>query len=122
MCSVIQVANILCVDKHVTETFLYIHHNEANLHTYPPFVLPASLSGPSIPPGQQFMIDLLLNSLMVEQDLEHALVTAIAYEVQDPTVMLKEAGTESSVPLMQLVQQLLSNSTGRQLALLKQVL
>ena len=67
------------------------------------------------------MINLLLNSMMVENELEDALMTAIAYEMQDPTLILKEAGIESSVPLLQLVQQLMNNSTGRQLALLEQV-
>lgn len=67
------------------------------------------------------MINLLLSSLMVEQELKDALVTAIAYEMHDPAAVLKEAGTESSVPLMQLVQQLVHNCTGRQLTLLTQV-
>lgn len=67
------------------------------------------------------MIDLLINSLMTDQGLEDALVTAIAYEAQDPAALLKATGTESSLPLMQLLQQLLSNATAKQLAFLKQV-
>lgn len=67
------------------------------------------------------MIDLLLNSLMVEQDLEDALLTAVAYEMQDPEAVLKKVGMESSVPLMQLIRQLISNSTVRQLTLIKAV-
>lgn len=67
------------------------------------------------------MIDLLVNSLMVDSGLEDALVTAIAYEAQDPAAVLKATGIESALPLMQLLQQLLSNSTAKQLAFLKQV-
>ena len=74
-----------------------------------------------LPAGQQFMIDLLLSSLTVEQDMEEALLTAVAYETQDPAAMLKKAGLESSVALMQLIHQLISNSTVRQLALLNKV-
>ncbi len=85
------------------------------------FVTFPSVSESSIPAGQQFMIDLLLNSLMVEQDMEDALLTAIAYEMQNPEDVLKKVGMESNVPLMQLVSQLITNSTVRQLALLKSV-
>lgn len=67
------------------------------------------------------MIDLLVKSLMSDQGLENALTTAIAYEAQDPAAVLKAAGTESSVPLIQLIQHLVGNSTARQLAFLKQV-
>jgi len=74
-----------------------------------------------LPAGQQFMIDLLLGSLTVEQDMEEALLTAVAYETQDPAAMLKKAGLESSVALMQLIHQLISNSTIRQLTRLRKV-
>ncbi len=68
------------------------------------------------------MINLLVSSLMADRGLENALVAAIASELQDrsssPSLKL---GMENSVPLLQLVQQLISNSTSRKLALLKQV-
>lgn len=67
------------------------------------------------------MINLLVDSMMADHGLEDALATAIAYEVQDPAAVLKATGMESSVPLMQLLQQLLSNSTAKQLAYLKLV-
>ena len=57
---------------------------------------------------------------MADRSLEDALVTSIAHEVQDPAAMLKP-GMESSVPLLHLVRQLISNSTSRQMSLLKQV-
>ena len=79
-----------------------------------------SLQGESLPSGHQFMIDLLVGSLMADQGLENALITAIAYEVQDPATVLKP-GVESSVPLLLLVQQLVGNSSSRQMALLKRV-
>lgn len=66
------------------------------------------------------MIDLLVSSLMADQGLENALITAIAYEVQDPTAILKE-DRESSVHLLDLVRQLLGNSSSRQTASLKHV-
>ena len=66
------------------------------------------------------MIDLLVSSLMADRGLEDALVTSIAHEVRDPAAMLKP-GMESSVPLLHLVRQLISNSTSRQMSLLKQV-
>ncbi len=68
------------------------------------------------------MINFLVDTLMVDRGLEDALVTAIAYEVQDPAAALKAVGVESSLPLMQLLQQLLGNSTAKQLSFLKQVL
>ena len=79
-----------------------------------------SLHRETLPPGQQFMIDLLVSSLMADRGLEDALVTSIAHEVRDPAAMMKP-GMESSVPLLQLVRQLISNSTSRQMSLLKQV-
>ena len=66
------------------------------------------------------MLSLLVGSLMTDRGLENALVTAIAYEVQDPAAVLK-LGAESSVPLLHLVQQLIGNATSRQLASIKQV-
>ena len=56
------------------------------------------------------MVNLLVKSLMVDRGLENALVTAIAHEVQDPSAVLKP-GVESTVPLLALVQQLVTNST-----------
>ena len=80
----------------------------------------ACLTKDALPPGHQFMIDLLVSSLMADQGLENALITAIAYEVQDPTAILKE-DRESSVHLLDLVRQLLGNSSSRQTASLKHV-
>ena len=76
--------------------------------------------GAFLPPGQQFMIDLLVSSLMADKGLEDALSSAIAHEVQDRTVVLP-GGTDSAVPLLHLVRQLLGNATGKQLSALKQV-
>ena len=70
--------------------------------------------------GSQFMTSLLVSSLVVGQGLEKSLLTAIAHEVDDPTAILKP-GLESPVPILQLVQQLLSNSTSQQTAYLKKV-
>lgn len=83
----------------------------------------ASLRDEALPPGHQFMIDLLVSSLMADRGLESALVAAISSELQDRTTSpsLFKLGAESSVPLLQLVQQLISNSTNRKMALLKQV-
>ncbi len=66
------------------------------------------------------MTSLLVGSLVVGQGLEKALLTAIAHEVDDPAAILKPV-LESPVPLLQLVQQLLSNSTSQQTACLKKV-
>lgn len=66
------------------------------------------------------MTSLLVSSMMVGQGLENALMTAIAFEVQDPSAILKP-GLESPVPLLQLVQQLVGNSTSRQTTCLKKV-
>lgn len=66
------------------------------------------------------MINLLVSSLMVDRGLENALVTAIAYEVQDPTAVLKP-GVESTVPLLALIQQLVTNSTVQCNAFVKEV-
>ncbi len=68
------------------------------------------------------MVSLLVSSLMADRGLEGALAAAIASELQErssPTLL--KPGTESSVPLLQLVQQLINNSTKRKMATLKQV-
>lgn len=74
----------------------------------------------TIPHGHQFMINLLVSSLMVDRGLENALVTAIAYEVQDPSAVLKP-GVESTVPLLALVQQMITTSTAQCSAFIKEV-
>ena len=78
-----------------------------------------------LPAGQQFMINLLVDSLMADRGLEDALTVAIAAEVRDGrSVSLSEVsgGSESAaVPLLHLVRQLLGNATGRQLSALKKV-
>ncbi len=66
------------------------------------------------------MTSLLVASLVVGEGLEKALLTAIAHEVEDPAAILK-SGQESPIPLLQLIQQLLSNSTSQQTACLKKV-
>lgn len=57
---------------------------------------------------------------MVDRGLENALVTAIAYEVQDTVAVLKP-GVESTVPLLALIQQLVTNSTVQCSAFIKEV-
>ena len=83
-----------------------------------------------LPAGQQFMIDLLVESLMADRGLEEALVAAIANEMADRVCVSPSWGQEGggegggggeNVPLFHLVRQLLSNTTGRQLSMLKQV-
>ena len=73
-----------------------------------------------LPGGHQFMINLLVSSLMADQGLENALITAIAYEVKDPSAILKK-DRESSVHLLDLVRQLLGNASSTQTASLKHV-
>ena len=78
----------------------------------------------ALPAGQQFMINLLVDSLMADRGLEDALTTAIAAEVKEgKSVALYEVGggSESTVPLLHLVRQLLGNATSRQLSALKKV-
>ena len=74
------------------------------------------------------MIDLLISSLMADCGLESALAAAIACESQDPASLLKPEGgvasaedAQSTMPLLQLVQQLISTSTSKQVAHLKKV-
>ena len=57
---------------------------------------------------------------MADQGLENALITAIAYEVKDPSAILKK-DRESSVHLLDLVRQLLGNASSTQTASLKHV-
>ena len=99
----------------------------------PPPLYPASLLEDSLPAGHQFMIDLLVSSLMADCGLESALASAIACESQDLTFVQKPGGgvagmsvagveeAQSTIPLLQLVQQLISTSTSKQTALLKKV-
>ena len=82
--------------------------------------LPACLMKDILPAGHQFMINLLVSSLMADQGLENALTTAIAYEVKDPSAILKK-DRESSVHLLDLVRQLLGNASSTQTASLKHV-
>ena len=69
------------------------------------------------------MINLLVESLMSDRGLEEALSTAIAVEMKaGRSVSLSETrGSESTVPLLHLVRQLLGNATGQQLTALKKV-
>lgn len=79
----------------------------------------------ALPAGQQFMIDLLVESLMADRGLEDALTMAIAAEMKDgkPVSLYEVQGEgESAVPLLHLVRQLLGNATGKQLSALKKVL
>ena len=84
------------------------------------FFLAACLTKDTLPAGHQFMINLLVSSLMADQGLENALITAIAYEVKDPAAILKK-DRESSVHLLDLVRQLLGNASSTQTASLKHV-
>ena len=75
------------------------------------------------------MIDLFVGSLMADRGLESALVAAIAHEEEPSAATLKPGGgggggggwRESSVPLLELVQQLMCSSARKQLSSLKQV-
>ena len=65
-----------------------------------------------VPAGRQFMIELLVNSLMSDGGLEVALDTAIQVEsVSKPVLISTVASDATIVPLIQLVEQLLSTST-----------
>ena len=76
-----------------------------------------------LPEGQQFMIQLLVSSLMADRGLEKALTSAIAHETSsdvDPVLELS-LSHDQSVPLLHLVQQLIGNSTSMHLTYFKQV-
>ena len=76
----------------------------------------------ALPKGQQFMIQLLVSSLMADQGLENSLRTAIAMETKDEEEILQgQQIQEQVVPLLHLVQQLISNTTSVLLPYLKQV-
>ena len=80
------------------------------------------VQGEVVPKGQQFMIQLLVNSLMADQGLENSLRTAIAMETKDEEETLHgQQIQEQVVPLLHLVQQLISNTTSVLLPYLKQV-
>ena len=91
----------------------------------------ALMDDDSLPGGHQFMIDLFVGSLMADRGLESALVAAIAHEEEPSAATLKPGGgggggggggwRESSVPLLELVQQLMCSSARKQLSSLKQV-
>lgn len=68
------------------------------------------------------MIQLLVSSLMADRGLEKALTSAIAHETsgQDAVIELSFSH-DQSVPLLHLVQQLISNATSMHLAYFKQV-
>ena len=91
----------------------------------PPSVPPSLLvlvQGEALPKGQQFMIQLLVNSLMADQGLENSLSTAIALETKDGEELVHgQQIQEQVVPLLHLVQQLISNTTSVLLSYLKQV-
>ena len=68
------------------------------------------------------MIQLLVNSLMADQGLENSLSTAIALETKDEEELVHgQQIQEQVVPLLHLVQQLISNTTSVLLSYLKQV-
>ena len=67
------------------------------------------------------MSNLLINSLMADCNLENALQSTIALETQDKTAGNSDSKPEQPFPLLQLVQQLVSNSTKRQIAYFKLV-
>lgn len=98
-----------------------IYHAYTSHASYNDTFLPlACLTKDTLPAGHQFMINLLVSSLMADQGLENALITAIAYEVKDPAAILKK-DRESSVHLLDLVRQLLGNASSTQMASLKHV-
>lgn len=73
-----------------------------------------------IPEGKQFMVDLLVSSLMADRSLEKALIAAIDVDSHEPS---SPSGTkdEQAFPLLHLVQQLITNSTNKQLIYFNQV-
>jgi E3 ubiquitin-protein ligase HERC2 len=64
-----------------------------------------------VPAGRQFMIELLVNSLMSDGGLEVALDTAIQVESISKPVLTTAMSDTTIVPLLQLVEQLLSTAT-----------
>lgn len=76
-----------------------------------------------LPVGRQFMLDLLVRSLIVDGGIEEAIMTAIS-DVEVVTDGSKEQPITTDMaatPILQLVQQLLNNLTTQQLAYFKQV-
>ena len=101
-------------------TMCVLVHNSDNTCTYVPLGV---LQRDPLPEGQQFMIQLLVSSLMADRGLEKALTSAIAHETSsdvDPVLELS-LSHDQSVPLLHLVQQLIGNSTSMHLTYFKQV-
>ena len=71
--------------------------------------------------GHQFMISLLINSLMEDCSIENALISAITMESQGQATPTASSKAEQAIPLLHLVHQLISNSTSKQLTYFKQV-
>uniref|UniRef100_A0A8C0VK07 E3 ubiquitin-protein ligase HERC2 n=1 Tax=Cyanistes caeruleus TaxID=156563 RepID=A0A8C0VK07_CYACU len=89
-------------------------------------LLPSAVSGNemNVSPGRRFMIDLLVGSLMADGGLESALNAAITAEIQ---VWFFNFAVQElfhfccSLPLVQLIQQLLRNIASQTIAKLKDV-
>lgn len=104
---VYQLPIVMCVlvDKLYTLSFVGILHRDP------------------LPDGQQFMIQLLVSSLMADRGLEKALSSAITHEATSDQGMVMELtlSHDQSVPLLHLVQQLIGNATSLHLTYFKQV-
>lgn len=74
----------------------------------------------SLPKGQQFMIHLLVSSLMADHGLENALMSAITFETREHDT-ISEILSDDAVPLLHLVRQLIGNSASMNLSYFKQV-
>ncbi|XP_019851476.1 PREDICTED: E3 ubiquitin-protein ligase HERC2-like [Amphimedon queenslandica] len=84
-------------------------------------LLPSGPVTDSLPKGQQFMIHLLVNSLMADHGLENALMSAITFETREQDT-ISEILSDDAVPLLHLVHQLIGNSISMSLSYFKQLL
>lgn len=79
--------------------------------------------GPAMEPlpiGNQFMIELLIDSLMADHSLEDELMSAINVEMNEQDIT-PDFGSNDALPLLHLVRQLISNSISRNLSHLNKV-
>lgn len=87
------------------------------------FITLASTENSTLPMGRQFMLNLLVRSLIADGGIEEAIMTAIS-DVEVNVDSRKEqpfATDMAATPVLQLVQQLLNNLTIQQLTYFKQV-
>lgn len=87
------------------------------------FLYIALTENSTLPLGRQFMLNLLVRSLIADGGIEEAIMTAIL-EVEVSVDSSKERpiiADMAATPILQLVQQLLNNLTIQQLTYFKQV-